>query len=373
MSLPAIIRRYPGEETDSDTTLGWDNTISYKYMRFNPSNPSNTLITYHNNDKELPDKLKQVIETFISHIDKFTWDIFNLTWHSTTPALQFCNKNYIEDIKLSDRNVYTNYNGIYGYFINVCESNMKQSIEESLEPQTVDWWEQRYGTYIKYKQLVNFSKKKKRILIQDIYVTFIVYESTDGYTYTTLPTANIDETNIIGEKTAVVKLLYTDEILDYDLDDVRYLSTGKIIKDGIEYLSQFMKIRLQVKPEYQIYTTMELIKLLTATNTLPYVDTFKCSIVYNKITTNRLASIVIYVIPNKSNAYKLLNTIIAHFFQYKDVISLDHIPRYNIRLNQLVYYSFGDGDLKVKLEKLGLIKKYFDDQTYLPYAKFKNT
>ena len=157
-------------------------------------------------------------------------------------------------------------------------------------------------------------------------------------------------------------------------EDRVILSTGKIKQDAVEYLAQEYKIRIQVKPQYQVWLTAKLLELFTKDDVGAYVKEFKCSLVYSLIATddpNRLASIVIYVQPGRICAERVLQRLVYYFEHCEEELGLDITSRYNIRVNPLLYYSCGDGDTKLQFEELGIIDRYFESTTVEPYALFK--
>ena len=68
--------------------------------------------------------------------------------------------------------------------------------------------------------------------------------------------------------------------------------------------------------------------------------------------------IVIYPAKGQDNAQKLLNRLAMIF---KDVKGIDKMPRFNIKVNDLIYYAQGDGDAKKQPE----LKQYFDKKNNL--------
>jgi len=125
----------------------------------------------------------------------------------------------------------------------------------------------------------------------------------------------------------------------------------KIKKDSIEVLALEYKIHLQPKPEYQFSVVRELVKLLKNEAFSSKVEVFKVAIPYHRVKSElNLPVIVIYPMPGKEDAIYVLNTIIEHFSQFdSEEIGLDHTPRFNKKINELIYVAGGSGDHKKHL------------------------
>ena len=182
--------------------------------------------------------------------------------------------------------------------------------------------------------------------------------------------------DLTGEKTVSVNILPEEKIID-DKDPftlARTVSVGKCRADAIEYLAQSYKIRMQIRPEHQVWLVNQLLEYFSTDDVGACVEVFKCSLVYSKIISadanDRLASIVIYVKPGKALAKRVLAGLVEKFANVEH-LGLGISSRYNLTTNRLIYYSGGDGDLKTALAKQGLLDKYFDDTTNPPYAYFK--
>ena len=147
----------------------------------------------------------------------------------------------------------------------------------------------------------------------------------------------------------------------------RVISTGAIRAYGIEYLNLFRKIRLQIKPQYQIFVLTELLLLLNIRpDLLAFVRTIKCSLDYNIISQKKLSSIKIDCSAARFN--DLLCLISNHFNKWESEISLNNRPRYTRAyeiaryVSSYIYWSIVDGDLKHALAERNQLTQYFDGE-----------
>lgn len=164
--------------------------------------------------------------------------------------------------------------------------------------------------------------------------------------------------------------IYTEDYEKYgDERKVTEELKAKIVKDAVEYSGQEYKIHLQPKPEYQIPVLKLLVNLL---NTNPEIRTrveaFKTIIPYNRVTTDlELPVIVIYPVWGAENAKIVLDAILDLFSTYDvKTIGLNHTPRFNAKINELVFYANGSGD-----HKRFLPDKFFSDKTKIFYKGSK--
>lgn len=122
----------------------------------------------------------------------------------------------------------------------------------------------------------------------------------------------------------------------------------KIMKDAVEFLAQEYKIHLQPKPEYQFSVVRELTKMLQDAEFKSQVEAFKVAIPYHRVKTDaNLPVIVIYPMPGKASAKYVLEKIEKHFSKFdSSEIGLNHTPRFNKKINELIYAAGGSGDHK---------------------------
>ncbi len=362
---PKPIYRWSGEEKDPSSNLGWeiDNRLKYHFPRF-----ADGVVIYIPVEKPLPEPLLEVIETFVQNIPNGMWSKWNIDWNADTPAIQFHNKRGIISEALPADNMFRcRLEG--DYFTGLCESKTKDIAVKSLRDHPVEWWKDWFGEF----EVKNIPLIEPRIVSKTKHSSrknMIVVRYIDKYGVKTQRTVPVGEENNIpldlsGDKTVSVTILPDETIID-DKDPFtlnRTVSIGKCRKDAIEYLAQQYKIRMQIPPEHQVWLTNQLLEFFATDEVGAYVEVFKCSLVYSKIltsdSTERLASIVIFVAPGKELARKVLNALVKKFANIEH-LGLNLPSRYTVTKNKLIFYSGADGDLKSALLREGLLDKYFD-------------
>lgn len=100
--------------------------------------------------------------------------------------------------------------------------------------------------------------------------------------------------------------------------------------------------------------------LLTNSELNSNIVAIKCNIMYDRVIKEPfLPVIVIYCLIN--NKSKLILDILLELFKgLNDKIGLNICPRYNHTINELIYYSQSDGDLKDFLKRLNKLDLYFN-------------
>lgn len=131
-------------------------------------------------------------------------------------------------------------------------------------------------------------------------------------------------------------------------DFVENTNTEESIQCGRILASEY-KIHLMPKSQYVIPVLAALLGVFVKDESL-------CQLIYRikvQISPNQAAEgeimprIVIYPALGKDNAQKVLDKILEIFSEYElDKIGLDLLPRYNTKINNLVYYSQSGGDVK---------------------------
>ena len=142
------------------------------------------------------------------------------------------------------------------------------------------------------------------------------------------------------------------------------------------------KVHLQVKPEYQFWVLEVLNKLIRSSNDFKNcVDAIKMHNFYDVVFSEdiRAPSIVIYLSGNnlvqtEEEKWKCLSTVVEILWsvigEYSRDVGLDMTPRYNHKYDELIYWSNGPGDIKVKMKKDGVIDEFFDKD--LEYAELND-
>jgi hypothetical protein len=370
--------RWSGEKVNPASDLGWsfDKRDMYRFPRFNE--PGIMMYAPNAGSEDLPSPLVEVLTTFISNIDREMWKKWEIDWNKDTPALQFHNKRPLLSEGLSLENVF-HCNLAKDYYIGICESGTKKIADQALLDNPLEWWQERFGTFVESNQpLLNPKIKRVAPVAMQKGKVSVVYEDSRGITTKRVMTREQSEVipeGLTGDRTVNITITPDEKVVDEKdpFTGERLISIGKCRRDAIEYLAQSYKIRLQIRPEYQVWLVNQLLEYFSTDDVGACVEVFKCSLVYSKIISedanNRLASIVIYVSPGKSLAKRVLDGIISRFTSVEH-LGLDIPSRYNLTVNKLVYYSGGDGDLKTKLVKIGLLDKYFDKTSNPPHAYF---
>jgi len=176
----------------------------------------------------------------------------------------------------------------------------------------------------------------------------------------------------------VIEELYKKRIIEDKEELIRRIESVnfEIAKEQIKlaYMSRIneFKVHLQVKPEYQFWVLEVLNNLIKSSNDFKNcVDAIKMHNFYDAVMSEniRSPSIVIYLSGNNlvqtdDEKFKCLSTVVEilwkTFGDYSKDVGLDMAPRYNHTCDELIYWSNGPGDIKVKMVEDGLIDEFFD-------------
>jgi|LakMenEpi03Aug12_release.lakeMendotaPanAssembly.Ray.scaffolds.fasta_scaffold06940_21 hypothetical protein len=176
----------------------------------------------------------------------------------------------------------------------------------------------------------------------------------------------------------VIEGLYKKRIIEDKEELIRRIETVdfETAKEQIKgaYMARIneFKVHLQVKPEYQFWVLDVLNKLIRTSNDFKNcIDAIKMHNFYDVVMSEdiRAPSIVIYLSGNNlvqtdEERSKCLSTVVEilwnTFEDYSKDVGLDMAPRYNHTCDQLIYWSNGPGDIKVKMIEDGLIDEFFD-------------
>jgi hypothetical protein len=155
-----------------------------------------------------------------------------------------------------------------------------------------------------------------------------------------------------------------------DYKDEKSVDKEKIYNDAFEYLAhKVYKIHLQPKPEYQFWLIEEIIRLISVPDIILHVRAFKINLIYSELKKHELPILIIYPQDGQKSAKIVLKYIVDNLSNYSDKIGMDISPRYNHKYDNLIYWANGDGDLKTKLKKKGILDDIFDKECN--YAHFK--
>jgi len=167
-------------------------------------------------------------------------------------------------------------------------------------------------------------------------------------------------------------IIYNKEKLIERIESVDFETAKEEIK--LSYMSRIneFKVHLQVKPEYQFWILECLNKLIRSSiDFRNCVDAIKMHNFYNIVMSEdtNAPSIVIYLSGNnlvqtEDEKWKCLSTVVEilwdTFGEYSKSVGLDIAPRYNHTCDELIFWSNGPGDIKVKMIQDRLIDEFFD-------------
>lgn len=176
----------------------------------------------------------------------------------------------------------------------------------------------------------------------------------------------------------VIEELYKKGIIQDKEELIRRIESVnfEIAKEQIKlaYMARIneFKVHLQVKPEYQFWVLEVLNNLIRSSNGFKNcVDAIKMHNFYDIVLSEniRAPSIVIYLSGNnlvqtEDEKSKCLSTVVDilwnAFGEYSKDVGLDIAPRYNHTCDELIYWSNGPGDIKVKMIEDRVIDEFFD-------------
>ena len=186
----------------------------------------------------------------------------------------------------------------------------------------------------------------------------------------------------------VIEDLYKKGIIEDKVELIKRIESVdfEIAKEQIKlaYMARIneFKVHLQVKPEYQFWVLDVLNKLIRSSNDFKNcVDAIKMHNFYDVVFSEDISapSIVIYLSGNNlvqtdDEKWKCLSTVVEILWsvigEYSRDVGLDMTPRYNHKYDELIYWSNGPGDIKVKMKKDGVIDEFFDKD--LEYAELND-
>lgn len=141
---------------------------------------------------------------------------------------------------------------------------------------------------------------------------------------------------------------------------VRQKSAEAVMGENLGMLGQEYKIHLQPQPDLIPFAVEQLGQLFDQDpEAVGLMDYFKVSTQPHRTGGTGSPHIVIYPYPGREPARKLLPKVMQHFAQL-DHIGTGEIPRYNVKVTELIYFAQSGGDLKSALSQLGLLGKFFD-------------
>jgi hypothetical protein len=292
-------------------------------------------------------------------------------------------------------------------FLKIQKTKLAQEIEQykSRTPENFE----KYETQI--KPYIDFMKKQKDLFGSDNFYNFTFNKSTKGFQVDIKrPKGTSTRTDILSDSAKdletsscfcpilsitpdnyidVITQLYDAEVL-HDKEKLFKNIETHIVEKGpkkgfeeayrqikLAYIARIneYKVHLQVKPEYQFWVLQILNNLIRSSeNFKACVEGIKMHNFYDVVNDpeKNVPSIVIYLSGNnlkqtdqekKTCAKTVVNILINTFKEYSAEIGLNKTPRYNRRVNELIYWSNGPGDVKVKMEREGILDVYFSKES----------
>ena len=272
---------------------------------------------------------------------------------------------------------------------------------------------EKYQTQI--KPYVEFMKKQKDLFGSDNFYKFTFNKSTKGFQVDIKrPKGTSTRSDILSDSAEdlqtsssfcpilsithdnykdVITQLYNAEVLHDKkklFEHIQKHIDEKGIKEGfnesdrqikLAYIARIneYKVHLQVKPKYQFWVLETLNRLIRLNGEFKAcVEGIKMHNFYYVVNDpqKNVPSIVIYLSGNnlkqtdeekKTCAKTVINILIDIFRKYSSEIGLNKTPRYNRKVNELIYWSNGPGDVKVQMEKEGILDVYFSKESNYSY------
>lgn len=152
--------------------------------------------------------------------------------------------------------------------------------------------------------------------------------------------------------------LWQEHISYYDQDGNKVKQKAEELKDllkqqTLEILSGIYKIHLQPKLEHRDLILQHLVHLLNTNKKVrKNIAAWKVIVPYCRVYEENFPVLVIYPTYGKESFELVLNTIISTFMDFDDrEVGLGITPRYNLRYNDLIYFTQYHGDNKEYLQE----------------------
>jgi len=214
----------------------------------------------------------------------------------------------------------------------------------------------------------------------DILATSVYDLQTSSALY---PILKITPDNYVDEikKLAAANVIFEEQKL---IDEIKKKSDSSSFDNvkaqiALAYIARIdeYKVHLQVKPEYQFWVLFKLNLIIRGEETFRgCIDAIKMHNFYDIVMEEtRAPSIVIYLSGNnlkqtpqeKIECLKSVLAILKKVFgKYSKKIGLDITPRYNYKVDELIYFTNGPGDVKAEMQKDNILDDYFTESS--PYG-----
>ena len=281
------------------------------------------------------------------------------------------------------------------------KEQIKKELELYLKPENM--------VYLKHITFIylEFLEQQKQLFGEDFFYDFSFNKSNRGFQLTIKrPTIDVStSTDILS--TSVYDLLTSSSLYpilkitpDNYVDEIKKLAATHVIFDeqklideikqkaestsfdnvraqiAMAYIARIdeYKVHLQVKPEYQFWVLHKLNWIIRDNETFrSCIDAIKMHNFYDiVIGETRAPSIVIYLSGNnlkqtsqeKIDCLKNVLIILRKVFgKYSYKIGLDITPRYNYKVDELIYFTNGPGDVKAEMQKDNVLDEYFTESS----------
>jgi len=277
------------------------------------------------------------------------------------------------------------------------KEQIKKDLELYLKPENMSYL--KYITFI----YLEFLEKQKQLFRENSFYDFSFNKSNRGFQLTIKrPTIDVSTTSDILS-TSVYDLQTSSSLYpilkitpDNYVEEIKKLVAANVIfaeqklideikkiadstsfdnvraQIAMAYIARIdeYKVHLQVKPEYQFWV-LEKLNWIIRDNEIfrSCIDAIKMHNFYDIVMgETRAPSIVIYLSGNnlkqtsqeKIECLKNVLVILRKVFgKYSNQIGLDITPRYNYKVDELIYFTNGPGDVKAEMQRDNVLDKYF--------------
>ena len=148
-------------------------------------------------------------------------------------------------------------------------------------------------------------------------------------------------------------------------DKYKDFTSQNLTRFRYEYMkiySNNYKVHLQPKPEYYFWTVYTLSKYAPQLNDL--ISVTKINLIYDRSINNgenNIPIIILYPYRGQNKLDELIQLLMNIFnIDIANEIGMDICPRFNYKINKLLYVAQGDGDFKTLLNQYGTLERYYD-------------
>jgi len=283
----------------------------------------------------------------------------------------------------------------------ILQEKVKEELDLYLKPENMV-----YLKYITFMYL-EFLEKQRQLFRENPFYDFSFNKSNRGFqltikrptidvsTSTDILSTSVDDLQTSSSLYPILKITpdnYVDEIKKLAATNVIF-EENKLIDEikkradstsfdnvraqiAMAYLARIdeYKVHLQVKPGYQFWVLEKLNLIIRDNETFrSCIDAIKIHNFYDIVLgETRVPSIVIYLSGNnlkqtsqeKIECLKNVLVILRKVFgKYSKEIGLDITPRYNYKVDELIYFTNGPGDVKAEMQRDNVLDEYFTESS----------